>query len=59
MARNKDDGRQAGWTDGVVKPKVRWFDGSMYLELRKVAQSAPFHNKLDKVEQLEKRLRDR
>ena len=58
MTKNKIDDQRSGRIDGVVKPKVRWFDGSTYLDLGKVVRSAPFRDKLDKVEQLERRLRD-
>lgn len=55
MTKNKIDDRRSGRIDGLVKPKVRWFDGSTYLEPSKVVRSAPFR---DKLEQLERRLRD-
>lgn len=59
MTKNKvDDDRQSDTIDGVVKPKVRWFDGSMHLDVRQVARSVPFRDKLAKVEQLERRLRN-
>lgn len=58
MTKNKIDDRRSGGIDGLVKPKVRWFDGSTYLEPGKVVRSAPFRDKLEKLEQLERRLRD-
>lgn len=57
MTKSKVGDRQPDRTEGLVKPKVRWFDGSMYLDIREVVQSAPFQKKLEEVEQLEKRLR--
>ncbi len=58
MTKRKANDHPSGGDDGVVKPTIRWFDGSMHLDIGKVVSSVPFRDKLDKVELLEKRLQD-